>query len=158
MFWWTFLLQIFCQLCLSMKDFIKIVRLVLATVSVNGFNHSNAEATIVRSTRTGRFLKTIQTLSCWYSLDSSRWVLSVSNEYPCARVTNIFQGFSHRFILAKLATSSIRVNIYSCVEISLTSVVWTCHTFKHNLEVGHKFAKYLKERCRQSSEEYFSIK
>ena len=39
-------------------------------------NPSNAEATFVQSTRTQRFLKTIQTLSCWYSLDSSRWVLS----------------------------------------------------------------------------------
>ena len=34
-------------------------------------NPSNAEATSVQSTKTQRFLKIIQTLSCWYSLDSS---------------------------------------------------------------------------------------
>ena len=31
----------------------------------------NYEATFVQSTRMERFLKTIETLSCWYSLDSS---------------------------------------------------------------------------------------
>ena len=36
---------------------------------------------------------------CWVLLD----------EYPCARVSVIFQGFLHHFVLAKLATSSIRV-------------------------------------------------
>ena len=56
------------------------------------------------------FSKTILTLSCWYSLDSSRWVLS--NDYPCARVSVIFQVFLHHFVLAKLATSSIRLNYY----------------------------------------------
>ena len=55
------------------------------------FNPSNAEATFVQSTRTQIFLKTIQTLSCWYSLDSSRGVLS--DEYPFARVSVIFQDF-----------------------------------------------------------------
>ena len=31
------------------------------------------------------------TLSCWYSWDSSRWALS--DEYPCARVSIVFQFF-----------------------------------------------------------------
>ena len=44
-----------------------------------------------------------KTLSCRYSLDSSRWV--PSDKYPCARVS----GFLHHFVLANLATSSIRV-------------------------------------------------
>ena len=35
-------------------------------------NPSNAEATFVYSTRTQRFLTTILTLPCWYSLESSR--------------------------------------------------------------------------------------
>ena len=35
------------------------------------------------------FLKIIETLSCWYSLGSSRWVLS--DENPCVRVSVIFQ-------------------------------------------------------------------
>ena len=38
----------------------------LATSSI-GVNPSNAKATFVQSTWTQRFLKTIQTLSCWYS-------------------------------------------------------------------------------------------
>ena len=33
---------------------------------------SNAEATYVQSIRMQRFLKNIQTMSCWYSLESSR--------------------------------------------------------------------------------------
>ena len=36
----------------------------------------------------------------------------LSDEFPCARFfKNIFQVFSHHFVLAKLASSSIRVNI-----------------------------------------------
>ena len=34
-------------------------------------NPSNAEASFVLSTKTQIFLKTIETLSCWYSLDNS---------------------------------------------------------------------------------------
>ena len=67
-------------------------------------NPSNAEATYVQSTRMQCFLNTILTLSCWYSLDSSRWVLS--DEYPFAR---FFVLFFHHFVLAKAATTSIRV-------------------------------------------------
>ena len=44
---------------------------------------------------------------CWYSFDSSCWELS--DEYPFARVL-IFKAFLCHFVLAKLATSSIRVN------------------------------------------------
>ena len=44
----------------------------------------------------------------WYSLDSPQGVLSY--EYPCARVSLVFQFFLHYFELAKCATSSIRVN------------------------------------------------
>ena len=69
-------------------------------------NPYNAEATFVQSTRTQRFLKIIQTLSCWYSLESSRGVLS--DEYPVARVSVIFPGFSHNFVSPKSATSSVR--------------------------------------------------
>ena len=71
-------------------------------------NPSHAEATFVQSTRMQKSLKTIETLSCWYSLDSSWWVLSY--EYPYARVSVIFQDFFHHFLLAKSATSSVRVN------------------------------------------------
>ena len=41
MFWSAFLLQIFCQSCFKKVDFIKIVRLVVAAVSINGFNQFN---------------------------------------------------------------------------------------------------------------------
>ena len=50
-----------------------------------------AEATFLQSTKTQIFLKTLKTMSCWYSLDSIHWVLS--DEYPLARVSVIFQGF-----------------------------------------------------------------
>ena len=72
------------------------------------FNPSNAEATFIQSTRTQKFQKTIWTLLCGYSLESSCWALSY--EYPFARFSVIFQFFLHHFVLAKLATSSIRVN------------------------------------------------
>ena len=52
-------------------------------------NPSNAGATLVRSTRTQRFLKTTLTLPCWYSLDSVHWVLS--GDYSCAWVSVIFR-------------------------------------------------------------------
>ena len=58
-------------------------------------NPSIAEATFFQSTRMQRFLKAIQTLSHWYSLNSSRWVLS--DEYPFARVSVIFLGFCIHF-------------------------------------------------------------
>ena len=74
-------------------------------------NPSNGEATFFQRTRTQRFWKNIQTLSCWYSLDSSRWVLS--DEYPFARVSVIFQLFLHHLVLAKLAASSIKVKLKS---------------------------------------------
>ena len=44
---------------------------------------SNAEATFIQSTRTQNFQKTIWTLLCGYSLESSCWALSY--EYPFAR-------------------------------------------------------------------------
>ena len=40
----------------------------------------------------------------------------------------------------------------------LTSVDWTCHTFENNFRMKYKFAKYLKESCRQSFDEQFSLK
>ena len=36
----------------------------------------------------------------------------LSDEYPCAMVSVIFQQFPHNFVLGKLATSSIRVNLF----------------------------------------------
>ena len=38
MLWWTFLLQISFYLCVCLQDFIKIVRLLLAAVSINGLS------------------------------------------------------------------------------------------------------------------------
>ena len=70
-------------------------------------NPSNAEATFGQSARMQIFLKTILTLSTWYSLESSRWELSV--KYPFARVAPIFQVFAS-FCIGQLATSSTRVN------------------------------------------------
>ena len=36
MIWWTLLLQIFFQICFWLKDFFKIVRLLLAATSIKG--------------------------------------------------------------------------------------------------------------------------
>ena len=36
-------------------------------------------------------------------------IIVMSDEYPCCRVSIIFLGFLHHFVLAKFATSSIRV-------------------------------------------------
>ena len=44
------------------------------------------------------------------------------------------------------------------MDINFTCVIWTCHTFKNNFGIKHKLAKYLKESCRQSSDEQFSLK
>ena len=74
---------------------------------VSSLNPYNADATFIQRTRTQRFLKTIKTLSCWYSFESSRRVLSY--EYPFARVSVIFRVLLHYFVLTKLAFSSIRV-------------------------------------------------
>ena len=63
----------------------------LANPNIKRVNPSNAEATFIQSTRTQIFSKTIETLSCWYSLESSRRVLSF--EYPFARVSVIFLVF-----------------------------------------------------------------
>ena len=78
-----------------------------SSLSCTTINPSNAEATFFQSARTQRFLKTIRTLSCWYSLESSLLVLS--DEYPFARVSVIFQLFPHQFVFTKFATSSTRV-------------------------------------------------
>ena len=48
MFWSWFLLQILCQLCLNLKDFFKIVRLVLAAVSINGLNQNDVDKIVGR--------------------------------------------------------------------------------------------------------------
>ena len=78
-------------------------------------NPSNAEVSFIQITRTQIFSKTIETLSCWYSLEGSSRVLSY--EYPFARVSVIFQCFFlHHFAFAKLATSSIRVKKTLCYD------------------------------------------
>ena len=73
------------------------------------FNPSNAEATFVQSTAMRqRCLKTILTLSCWYSLERYPWAL---RWIPMCQSFFHFSGFLHHFVLAKLAISSIRVKI-----------------------------------------------
>ena len=56
MFWWTFLLQIFCQLCFGLKDFIKIVRLILAAVSINGLKCKGHLTTLPAADPAGMFI------------------------------------------------------------------------------------------------------
>ena len=104
-------------------------------------NPFNAEATFVQATRMQKSLKSIQTLSCWYSFESSHWVLS--DEYPFGRDSVIFQLFSHHFVLTKLATSSKRVkhNILtaSCLIFKLRSffILANQSLLKMNLSPTH---------------------
>ena len=58
---------------------------------MKGLTPTDAEATFIQTTRMQIYLKTILTLSCWYSLDSSSWELT--DEYPYVRVSVIFQVF-----------------------------------------------------------------
>ena len=51
--------------------------------------------------------------------------LSMSNQYPCARVSVIFQVFLHHFVLTKLANSSIRVIMQYFYFFHLRSVLFT---------------------------------
>ena len=46
----------------------------------------------------------------------------------------------------------------SCLEMFLTSVVWTFHTYENNLGVDHTFTKYLKESCVFDFDQRFSFK
>ena len=75
--------------------------------AAGSFNPYNAEATFIQSTRMQTFLITILTLSCWYSLESSRRVLLY--EYPFARVSVIFSFFASFCVGQIIATTSIRV-------------------------------------------------
>ena len=47
---------------------------------------------------------------------------------------------------------------HSCLEINLSSLVWTCHTSKDNFAMKHKSEKYLIKSCRWSYGEQLSIK
>ena len=73
----------------------------------NNNNPFDAEATFVLSTRAGRILKTTSTLSCWYSLDIAL-CSHLSTHAP--QGLSHFSAFKHHFVLAKLATTSIRDN------------------------------------------------
>ena len=44
----------------------------------------------------------------------------------------------------------------SCLEISLTSVFWTCDTFKKYFGVKHKFAKCFEESFKDSIQKNIS--
>ena len=104
-----------------------------------GLNPMNAESTFFQSTKKWTSLKTISTLSCWYSVDSSRRVLSPKHKYAKIFEKHLFntvmlvfigqlllstlrwvpvcQGFHHfsgcldHFVLDKLATCSLRVEL-----------------------------------------------
>ena len=55
-------------------------------------------------------LKTIQTLSCWYSFESSHWVLS--DEYPFARVSVIFQHFLQQILWSNCPPALKGLNVF----------------------------------------------
>ena len=63
------------------------------------------------------FRKPYKSLSCWYSLESSCWVLS--NEYPYVRVSVILQLFASICIDRISHQQHIRVKIQSIVQGTL---------------------------------------
>ena len=92
--------------------------------TVPTFNPFAAEVIFVQCSKKQIIMKIIRTKSCGYSYESSRWVLS--DEYPFARVSVIFQLFLYYFILTKLATSTIRVNFCTkCVEYTTVCSIST---------------------------------
>ena len=85
------------QQSVSIKEIHSLTLLLLRLLSSNAQKKQN-------------IMKIILTLSCWYSLGSSHWALL--DEYPCARVSVIFQLFLFAsFCIVKLSTSSIMVKI-----------------------------------------------
>ena len=64
-----------------------------------------------------KIMKIIPTKSSGYSYESPRRELS--DEYPFAKVSVIFKVFKNLFVLVKLATSSIRVNVHYLMLIIL---------------------------------------
>ena len=77
---------------------------------------------LIKGTRMQKIVKVFSTLSYWYSSESSCWILS--DEYPCARVSDSFRLFSHYFVRTKLATSSIRANWL--ISVLYWSKDWSC--------------------------------
>ena len=118
------------QITYTLKS--KIGNIYFVNQHENILNTSNAEATLVQSTRTQYLLKTIYTLSCWYPLESS---LSTFRWVPMCQGFSHLSGFLHHFVLAKLATSSVRVKpgqYDSCEEKRLKIKI----TFSHKNTVG----------------------
>ena len=79
-----------------------------SSLSIERVNPFHAEAIFIHGRKMQKVLKNNQTLLCWYSLESS--CQELSNEHPFVKVLVIVQVFLHCVVLAKLATSSIRVN------------------------------------------------
>ena len=117
------------------------------------------------------------------------WIALAEYSQMSTHVPINFSGFLNHFWLAKLATSSIKVNgliltfprlkiihlmsemwsIYLSlwnlyfihhftIRVPLESAVCYSHTFKNNLGMMQKFAKYLKESCCLASDQHFSFK
>ena len=72
------------------------------------------------------------------------------------KVASALKGLSQ---LGGLAIKEINQASAHChLDLFLTFVVWTCHSFENYFVMKHKFSKYLKEGCRSSSDERFSFK
>ena len=123
-------------------------RLCCKSAFLGELNTSYAEATFVQNTRPQRFLKTIETLSCWYSLDSSRQVLS--DEYPFTRVSIIFFMFFASFCNGQISDQQhkgkpihlLGMNIFKKKTESGNN---RSGDFGNNLLTKNVFVKYFKE-------------
>ena len=91
-----------------------------------------------------------ETLACVYSSESTQRELS--NEYQHDRVSMVFKNLCLRVLWTTVALALKGLKQYSlqilhlslltisCLEIILTSVVWTYHTLKNSID--EQFSKY----------------
>ena len=73
-----------------------------------------------------KFKNILRQIVCWV-------LISISPSH-------IFHKLAKIIVIYYLALTGLT---RSCLEMNLTSVVWTYHTFENNFGLKHKFAKYL---------------
>ena len=99
-----------CQVFSHFSSFLHHFELAKVATGSKRVNPSNAEAIFIQSTRRQIFENHINPVMLVF-IESSHYVLSY--EYPCARFFihfSSFLPFLRHFVLANVATSSIRVN------------------------------------------------
>ena len=128
-------------------------------MSVNPVDNA---VTFVQCKKMQKIMKILLTKSFGYSYESPRQELS--DEYPFAMVSVFFLGFLHHFVFAKLATSSIMVNLLEGATGGRTRrvvqydaimapwVIWmrqNCHP-QRRLHRFHRLHRLCRQHCRDT--------